>query len=114
MSKDFVPEIGSQELKQLLDRGESVLLLDVREPEENQLVAIKPSVLIPLMELETKLEDVRKLTEGKQHLVAYCRVGGRSEMAVQYLEASGVLGVKNLRGGINAYAEEADTSLNPY
>lgn len=112
-----VQELSPLELKAILDSGSRVLLIDVREPEEHELVKIPGSQLIPLMEIENKFEELKKLCEENKEgeIVFYCRAGSRSDMAIQYLQSMGFgQHLKNLRGGINAYAKEADSSLEPY
>lgn len=111
-----VQELTPLELKALLDKGAPLSLIDVREPEEHELVKIKGSILIPLMEIESRIEELKKLCDPKNgEIVFYCRAGSRSDMAIQYLQSLGFGShLKNLRGGINAYANEADSSLEPY
>lgn len=109
-----VAEISPTELKSLVDSGNKLVLLDVRQPDEYELVRIGGSVLIPLMELEERLEEVRGLCEQGVDFVCYCRSGGRSGKAVEILESAGIKGFRNLKGGINTYAKEADKTLTPY
>lgn len=111
-----MPQIEPVELKKLLSAGKSICLIDVRQPEEYGRVSIQGAVLIPLMELDSRLEEVRLLISKKPYdaVVIYCRSGGRSEKAITWLESQGIANLRNLRGGINAYAMEADQSLEPY
>lgn len=115
----MIPQIDPRELYAQVSAGKvssgELALLDVRQPEEFGLVKIEGSVLVPLMELETRLAEIQALSARcPGDLVVICRVGGRSEMAINYLAALGVPRLVNLRGGINAYAREADPSLTPY
>ncbi len=115
----MIPQIEPIELFRRVAEGKvssgELALLDVRQPEEFELVRIDGSVLIPLMEIESRLSDIKALAAAcPGELVVLCRVGGRSEMAINFLAAAGVPRLVNLRGGINAYAREADTSLSPY
>ena len=92
----------------------NIFLLDVRQPEEFSRVSIKGSVLVPMMELPSRLEEIRdKLDQAKQTVVI-CRSGQRSFMVTEWLQGIGYNQARNLRGGINAYAREADPSLEPY
>lgn len=111
-----VEEIQPLELRSLLeDQQHKLLLIDVREPDENQRVRIGDSSwLIPMASVEGELDAIRSKSGDADTTVVYCRSGGRSEMAIRWLEQAGISGLKNLRGGINAYAKEADTSLEPY
>lgn len=99
----------------MLSKREKLILLDVREPEERALAKLRGSVFIPLMELQGRVDELREiLVEKAGPLVIYCRSGKRSESAAAWLLSQGFQEVFNLRGGINAYAKEADTSLTPY
>ena len=98
----------------LQDKGSELYLLDVREPDEHQRVKIEASTLVPLQQVPSRLEEIRLAAASARVAVVYCRSGGRSETAIRWLEEQGVVGLRNLRGGINAYAKEADTSLEPY
>ena len=110
-----VLEIQPVELKKLLDENKKVILIDVRQPEEFDLVKIEGSQLVPLDALPERLEEIKDiLAQESDERVVYCRSGGRSQTAIEWLEQQGLAGLKNLRGGVNAYAEEADTSLEPY
>ena len=112
----MVPEIEPTELSRALASVvDAPILVDVREPEEHELCSIKPSILIPLMQLPDRLAEIRKLSgEGTREIVVYCRSGQRSALAIQFLFTQSVENLRNLRGGINAYAREADPTITPY
>ena len=115
----MISQIEPKELHRRVTEGMvssgELALLDVRQPEEFALAKIEGALLVPLMELETRLPEIQALSAScAGDLVVICRVGGRSEMAINYLSAVGVPRLVNLRGGINAYAREADSSLTPY
>ena len=82
----------------------------MRNPEETQISSIKGSVLIPLGELA---ERVAELNTADQ-IVVHCRMGGRSAKAVEFLRSVGFRKVKNLVGGINAWAQDVDPALPRY
>ena len=86
------------------------MILDVRNPEEVQISRIEGSILIPLRELP---ERVAELNTADQ-IVVHCKMGGRSSKAVEFLRSVGFRKVKNLLGGINAWAENVDTSMAKY
>lgn len=92
------------------DRGEVPILVDVREPREWAISDLPGSVKIPLGTLPQSLEKLSKADE----IVVYCRTGGRSGNAVQFLHQMGFDRAKNLAGGINAWAERIDPSLPRY
>jgi rhodanese-related sulfurtransferase len=100
------------ELKEMLDSGEDILLLDVRGDDEHEIVHIEGSTLIPLHDLEDSVDKLEPY-KGKE-IVVYCHSGIRSAMAQQYLEDLGFTSVRNLHGGIDAYAVEAEPGLPRY
>ena len=105
-----VPSITVEELKEKQDRGESLALLDVREPNEWAISDLPGSTKIPLGALPQRFSELSKDKE----VVVYCRTGGRSGQAVQFLQQMGYSGAKNLTGGINRWAEAIDTTMRRY
>jgi adenylyltransferase/sulfurtransferase len=103
-------EISPLALDKRLRAGDDLVILDVRNPEETQISRIKGSILIPLGELP---ERVAELNTADQ-IVVHCKMGGRSSKAVEFLRSVGFRKVKNLVGGINAWAEDVDKSLAKY
>jgi adenylyltransferase/sulfurtransferase len=105
-----VPDISVQELKQRLDAGEALQLVDVREPWECAIVSLPAARQIPLQQLPQRLQELSK--EGA--VVAMCKSGGRSRRAAQFLQSAGFSQVVNLAGGIDAWIEEIDPTLPSY
>jgi adenylyltransferase/sulfurtransferase len=103
-------ETTVEELKQRLDHGDQVFILDVRNPEEFQICRIPGSVLLPLPELPQRLGELDKTTE----MVIHCKSGTRSQKAIQFLRQQGFTRLKNLKGGILAWADRIDPSLPKY
>ena len=106
----FAPAISVEELKAKRDQGEPLTLLDVREPNEWAISDLPGSIKIPLGALPQKFTELPKDSE----IVVYCRTGGRSGNAVQFLRHQGFGTVFNLAGGINRWAEVVDPSLPRY
>ncbi len=109
MPANRVPEISVEDLKAKLDRKESFTLLDVREPREYETAKIEGSTLIPLGTLPRRLGELDKSRE----IVVHCRSGGRSGRAVQFLMEKGFKAV-NVAGGILAWSERIDPSVQPH
>jgi len=103
-------EITVEELKAMRDRGDALVLVDVREPREWGISDLADSVKIPLGTLPESLAKLSK----DDDIVVYCRTGGRSGNAVQFLAQNGFARVRNLVGGINRWAERIDKSLPRY
>lgn len=104
-----VPQIQPIELKRRLDNGDSVLVLDVREPHEYQIANLGGR-LIPLGQLPDRLSEV----ERDREIVVHCKSGGRSAKACEILRNAGFTRVTNLAGGIDAWAEQIDPKLPRY
>lgn len=102
--------ITVRELKDRLDKGEQVFLLDVREPHEYSMAKIEGSTLIPLGTLPTSLNQL----DPNNEIVALCHKGMRSADAVGFLMQQGFANVKNLIGGIDAWSVEIDPSVPRY
>jgi adenylyltransferase/sulfurtransferase len=105
-----IEEISPRDLKARLDRGDDLLILDVREPQEYQINRIPGSVLIPLGELPTRFGEL----DADREIIAQCKVGGRSAKAVAFLQSVGFNRVKNLRGGILEWIDTVDPSQPKY
>jgi adenylyltransferase/sulfurtransferase len=103
-------EMSPRQLKDMLDDGEDVFVLDVRNPDEYEICRIEGARLIPLPQL---LEGVHQLDSARQ-IAVYCHTGVRSAQAVNFLRRIGFARVKNLVGGIDAWAEEVDPELPRY
>jgi len=102
--------ITVRDLKDRLDKGDTIFLLDVREPHEYSMAKIEGSVLIPLGELPTSLDKLNSNDE----IVALCHRGMRSADAVGFLMQQGFSNVKNLIGGIDAWSVEVDSEVPRY
>lgn len=106
-------EIDGKGLKQLLDSGEKVLLIDVRQPEETEYGMLPGAHLFPLPEIPQRVDELLELVRGGALTVIYCRSGGRSENVALYLESQGLPELYNLVGGTNAYSQ-LDSSIRAY
>jgi adenylyltransferase/sulfurtransferase len=97
-------------LKRRLDARENVFILDVRNPEEYQICRIPGSVLIPLPELPRRFGELDRDRE----IVIHCKSGMRSLKAFHFLREKGFQKVKNLQGGILAWADRIDPAMPKY
>ena len=98
--------ILASELGTLLEKGDVLALLDVREPDEREFCAIAvplgiPDLHVPMSVLVDHLDRIRAL---KVPIVVYCHHGVRSRMAAQWLATQGVGRLLNLEGGIDAWS----------
>src|SRR5262249_3535502 len=103
-------DITAPELAERLQRGDRLFLLDVRNPEEREIGRLPGATLIPRPELPDRVNELDVTNE----IVAYCKVGGRSARAVEFLKQAGFSRLHNLKGGIAAWSEEVDPSVPKY
>lgn len=103
-------EITPAELKARLDRSERPLLLDVRQDWETRLCRLPDAVHIPIEEIELRTEELNPDDE----IVVYCHQGVRSAAVVDYLGQLGFRDVKNLAGGLDAWARAVDPTMRRY
>lgn len=104
-----VREIQAEDLKNRLDSGEDLFLLDVRDEYEFEISNIGGH-LIPLPELPRRLGELDSHSE----IVALCKMGPRGVKAVQLLQNHGFANVSNLHGGIYAWHDRVDHSIPKY
>ena len=102
--------ITPTELKSRLDKGDQVVLLDVREQWEFDLAKLSGSTLIPLATLPHSLDKLNRDAE----IIAICHHGMRSADATNFLLQQGFSKVKNLVGGIDAWSAQVDRSVPRY
>ena len=107
--KNGIPQMSVQELKQRRDVGEDVFVLDVREPYEVQIATIG-GMLIPQNQVPQRLAEIPRDRE----VVVQCRSGGRSQRIAEFLAQQGYANVKNLAGGILAWADQIDPKVQKY
>ncbi len=103
-------DISSVELKQRLDRGDTLKIIDVREPNEYQINRIAGSVLIPLGDVPRRYAEL----DPEEEIVVHCKMGGRSAKAADFLRSVGFKRVRNLTGGILDWIDKVDPSQPKY
>lgn len=101
--------ITPRQLKERLDAGDELELLDVREPWEFGMVRIEGSRLIPMNALPERVSELDPAAE----TVVICHHGARSAHVTRALERSGFSNVLNLEGGLDAYSQ-VDDSVSRY
>jgi rhodanese-related sulfurtransferase len=95
-------DITVQELKERMDKGEAIHLIDVREPYEHEEFNIG-GLLCPLGDVMRAIEE---MSEHKaEEIVVYCRSGRRSDTAKQLMQQAGYQNVRNLLGGMLDWQE---------
>jgi adenylyltransferase/sulfurtransferase len=106
-----MPEITATELKERLDRGDDVQVIDVREQNEYEIARIPDSKLIPLGQVVGRMSEI----DPNRETVVHCKMGGRSAKAIEALKRAGFTGnLTNLKGGITAWSNEVDPNVPKY
>jgi adenylyltransferase/sulfurtransferase len=108
---DGIPQMTVEDLKARLDAGTAPFILDVREPHEYAIVNLGVPQ-IPVGQLPDRISEIPVAKDAE--IVTHCKTGGRSQKAALALKAAGFTNVKNLAGGITAWAERIDPSLPKY
>ncbi len=102
--------VTARELKAELDRGDMVVVLDVREPQEYQINKIPGSILIPLGDLPRRYVEL----DPNATIVSQCKSGVRSARAQEFLRSKGFTSIRNLTGGILGWIDQVDPSQPKY
>jgi rhodanese-related sulfurtransferase len=105
-----VAEMAVEELRARLDRGETPVLLDVREPWEIATVSLPGALSMPMNTIPARLSQLDKEAE----IVVYCHHGTRSWNVAVYLAGQGFRNVRNLTGGIDAWARRVEPTMRRY
>jgi rhodanese-related sulfurtransferase len=104
-------EITPIELKQRLDNGEDIQIVDVREDNEVAIAKLPNSIHIPLAQILKRMSEIDPARE----TVVHCKMGGRSARAIDALKRTGFTGkLLNLRGGIIGWSNEVDPGVPKY
>jgi sulfur-carrier protein adenylyltransferase/sulfurtransferase len=110
--EDTPDEIEVTQLKERLDRGDDLDLIDVREPFEWRIANLEPygARLIPMGELGDRVDEL----DPEREIVFYCRSGARSGDVVRHLRGQGYHRARNLVGGVLAWGAQIDPSFPRY
>ena len=103
-------EITPSDLKQRMDRGDKVLLVDVREPSEYEICRIEGAQLIPMRTIPANLQSL----DIDEDVICYCHHGMRSMDVTVWLRNQGVPNAKSLAGGIDRWSLEIDPKVPRY
>jgi len=104
--------ITATELKDMLDRGDDIFLVDVREPNEYEIVSIPGATLIPKDQFLTGVA-LEKLPQDKR-IVLHCKSGVRSAEALAVVKNAGFSDAVHVGGGVLAWVNQVDPSLPTY
>jgi rhodanese-related sulfurtransferase len=100
---------GAQEVKERMDAGEPVLLVDVREPFETAAGIVPGAVLLPMGQLPARWRELENANE----IVCYCASGVRSIQAARFLRERGLFNATSLEGGISEWMNLGGKIVRP-
>ena len=103
-------QITPKEVKERLDRGEKLLLVDVREPQEYAICRIEGATLVPMGAIPANLQKL----DVDEDVICYCHHGMRSLDVANWLRSKGVNGAKSMTGGIDRWSIDIDPSVPRY
>lgn len=101
-AKEQIQEVSPEDVKAMIARGENVVYLDVREPNEWNLGRIPKAVHLPRGNLETKIEA---LVDRQQRVVIYCARGNRSALAALTMQQMGYEKVSSMARGFGGWVD---------
>jgi molybdopterin/thiamine biosynthesis adenylyltransferase/rhodanese-related sulfurtransferase len=104
--------ISATDLKGMLDRDDNIFLIDVREPNEYEIVSIPGATLIPKDQFLTGAA-LERLPQDKR-IVLHCKSGARSAEVLAVVKNAGFADAVHVGGGVLAWASEVDPSLPTY
>jgi rhodanese-related sulfurtransferase len=106
-------EVSASDVKKRLDAGESLHLIDCREPAEHATASIAGAELIPMNTTPQRLQHIEDLADEKP-VIVFCHHGMRSLMVVNWLREKGVANCASMSGGIDRWSMEIDPSVPRY
>jgi len=106
-------EITPREVRQRIDAGEPIRLIDVREPAECALARIEGAELIPMGTVPSRLQHLDAAADDAT-LIVFCHHGVRSLNVTHWLREQGVAACQSMTGGIHRWSEEVDASVPRY
>ena len=108
---ETIPHISATELKQRLDQGDDIQIVDMREAHELAVAKMPGTIHIPLGQVLSRMAEI----DPNRETVVHCKMGGRSAKAIEALKRAGFTGsLTNLTGGITAWSNDVDPSVPKY
>jgi|SRR5215470_19003088 len=104
-------QIAAEAVKAALDRGDKLLLLDVREPQEHAISHIAGSTLMPMGDVPSRAHQE---LDPDEHIVVFCHHGVRSMSVVKWLREQGFENSQSMSGGIDRWARTVDPKVPVY
>jgi len=105
-----IGEIEPRELKRKIDRGDDILILDVREPEEIAIARFPGALNLPMGDVPSRVAEL----DPDRETIVVCHHGIRSAQAAEYLASNGFERVSNLIGGIDGWSATVDPAIPRY
>jgi rhodanese-related sulfurtransferase len=110
-----IDQISVEELaRRIAEEGETLQLVDVREPEELAIARLEPFINLPLSQAELWSKDIQNRLDPSVETIVLCHHGVRSARMCHWLLQQGFTQVKNVTGGIDAYSSRVDPTIPQY
>lgn len=113
MPEELPYEITPQDVKQKLDAGERLVLIDVREPMEHQICSIEGAHLIPMNTVPARVQSLEAAAD-EATLIVFCHHGMRSLNVVHWLRQQGIVNCQSMAGGIDLWSTQIDPAVPRY
>lgn len=113
MADSLPHEVTPREVKQRLDAGEKLFLIDVREASEQQAARLANSELIPMRRAPAEFQKLEGAAD-EGVLIVFCHHGIRSLQVVNWLREQGVAACQSMSGGIDRWSMEIDPTVPRY
>ena len=111
-SQELALELDVHQAQQKLSANESLLLLDCREPFEAEICQLPDSLLIPIQQTVSRVDELEPYRETP--IIVYCHHGIRSLQVAHWLRGQGFLLAQSMTGGIDAWSRQIDPSVPTY
>lgn len=106
-------EVTPQQVQQRIDAGETLHLIDVREPHEFAVAKIEGAHLVPMRQVPGEIQTLESLAE-QGVLIVFCHHGVRSMNVVSWLRQQGLEACTSMAGGIDAWSRAVNSSVPRY
>lgn len=105
-----IREVDVYQLKDIIDKKDNFILIDVREKFEVEICKLEQFIHIPMNKIPDEISKISK----KENIIIMCKSGVRSAQVCHFLNDRGYLNVSNLKGGIINWAMEIDSNMDIY
>jgi rhodanese-related sulfurtransferase len=110
MSQNKIEQLAPHRVRAELEKNEGVKLLDVRGPDEYRIASIEGALLVT----ENRVQEILDSWPKDTQMILHCHHGFRSQQACEFFQAQGFQNLANMTGGIDAWSQEVDPTIQRY